>query len=84
MITHLAQLGEDVTVYDWPSIREWLNTVLYDIAVQRYTWRDTRIIEVERNRAAIHAGVNKASQSDANVCPSTIRASVYVILRMAP
>lgn len=69
MITHLAQVGEDVATYDWPQIREWSNTILYDIAAQRYTWRDTRVIEAERNRAAIHAGATKASQSDFNVCP---------------
>lgn len=69
MLTHLAQVGEDVATYEWPHIREWSNTVLQDISAQRYSWSDTRIIEAERNRAAIHAGAARAAQSDANTCP---------------
>lgn len=69
MIMHLSQVGEDTALYGWPPIREWSNTVLHDIAANRYSWKDSRHIESERNRAAIHAGATRVSESEFNVCP---------------
>lgn len=69
MVLHLAQLGEDLTVYDWDHMKLWSNTVIHDIASGRYTWLDKRDIESEKYKTAIYAGTKSTGHQKHNVCP---------------
>lgn len=68
MLCHLASLSEDVTMYQWELMRVWPNTIISDIGMGRYSWTDERILESERNRAAIFASANGSPDNGQNVC----------------
>lgn len=68
MLSHLASLSEDITMYNWELMRLWPNTVISDIGMGRYAWTDERIIESERNRAAIFASANGPIDNGQNTC----------------